>query len=293
MTTWAASTRYNIGDVVEPVTDTGTGLFFRCLVAGTTGTVEPSWPTVLRNTTLDGTVTWMAVSIIAGEFQELAPSSIIEMFELDIFSNIHGFNETYRFHAGSGIDVNSELTWRGNSYLRFPIEADGFEYSGQGTLPRPKIRISNILGTITSILLGLPNGLEGARVTRIRTLAKYLSGPSGVPEDSAQEFPREIYYIDRKSAENRDIVEFELASAFDLAGFRLPKRQLIANVCPWQYRGVECGYTGSSYFNAADQPVTSSAFDVCGKRLNSCKLRFGQNAELPYGGFPGVGGAVF
>ncbi|TCS68254.1 hypothetical protein EDC61_1305, partial [Sulfuritortus calidifontis] len=27
----------------------------------------------------------------------------------------------------------------------------------------------------------------------------------------------------------------------------------------------------------------------CGKRLASCKLRFGPYAELPFGGFPAVG----
>jgi phage-related protein len=29
--------------------------------------------------------------------------------------------------------------------------------------------------------------------------------------------------------------------------------------------------------------------DQCGKRLDSCKLRFGEGAVLPYGGFPAAG----
>ena len=76
------------------------------------------------------------------------------------------------------------------------------------------------------------NDLTGATVTRIRTLARYLdavnfpgsSNPFGTPDPTA-EFPQEIYKIDRKSAENRDVVEFELAAVFDLAGIRAPKRQ--------------------------------------------------------------------
>ena len=48
--------------------------------------------------------------------------------------------------------------------------------------------------------------------------------PFGTPDPTA-EFPREIYYIDRKSAETRDIVSWELAAVFDLAGIRVPKRQ--------------------------------------------------------------------
>jgi phage-related protein len=29
--------------------------------------------------------------------------------------------------------------------------------------------------------------------------------------------------------------------------------------------------------------------DVCGKRLTSCKARFGENFELPFGSFPSLG----
>ena len=48
--------------------------------------------------------------------------------------------------------------------------------------------------------------------------------PLGTPDPTA-EFPREIYKIDRKSEENREVVSFELAAVFDLAGIRAPKRQ--------------------------------------------------------------------
>lgn len=317
---WQATAAYVVGDVVQAETSPGTGFFFRCTVAGTTGAAEPFWPTIIGNIVEDGTVTWMAVSIIAGDLQGPNPSAIIELFELQLFANIHGSNEIYRFHAGTNLVNNGEVVWQGNAYLRFPVEADGFEYSGKGTLPRPTLRVSNILGSITAILLSLPNGLEAAKVTRIRTLARYLdaanfpasgdilltedsfsllleddgsilSEPLNPTEDISAEFPREIYYIDRKSAENRELVEFELASVFDLAGVRLPKRQCIANVCQWVYRSPECGYIGTSYFDSNDVPVGSAALDVCSKRLSSCQVRFGTNSELPYGSFPGVGSA--
>jgi lambda family phage minor tail protein L len=38
--------------------------------------------------------------------------------------------------------------------------------------------------------------------------------------------------------------------------------------------------------DANDAATSDSTKDVCGKRLTSCKLRFGQNNPLPYGGFP-------
>ena len=63
-------------------------------------------------------------------------------------------------------------------------------------------------------------------------MARYLdavnfpggTNPLGTPDPTA-EFPKEIYKIDRKSAENRDVVQFELAAAIDMAGVRAPQRQ--------------------------------------------------------------------
>jgi lambda family phage minor tail protein L len=69
----------------------------------------------------------------------------------------------------------------------------------------------------------------------------------------------------------------------------LPRRQVVQNVCAWRYRSAECGYTGGAVADINDQPTTDPARDQCGKRLASCKLRFGQYAELPFGGFPAAG----
>ena len=223
----------------------------------------------------------MAVPV--SELQKIAPSAVIELFQLELFAAQHGVNETYYFHAGVNATNSGDIIWNGQAYLAFPIEATEFEYTGTGSLPRPKLRISNINGTITGIILTLPNGLEGAKVTRIRTLARYIDGvnfpggtnPLGTPDPTA-EFPREIYYIDRKASENRDLIEFELAAAFDLVGVRAPKRQCVSNVCQWIYRGAECGYAGNAYFNFNDVPVGAIGQDVCGKRLRSCELRFSQ-----------------
>ena len=60
--------------------------------------------------------------------------------------------------------------------------------------------------------------------TTVNTTQTQSQNPFGTPDPNA-EFPREVYKIDRKSAENRDIVEFELAAPTDLAGVRIPKRQ--------------------------------------------------------------------
>ena len=178
----------------------------------------------------------MSSSAIVSNLQNTNPSAIIELFTLQLDNSLHGATTIYRFHAGSSLKDNGEIVWAGNSYQRFPIQAEGFAFQ-KGMLPRPTLTVSNALGTITAILLNVNtttagNDLTGATVTRIRTLARFLDAvnfpgdinPYGTP-DSTAEFPQEIYKIDRKSTENRDVVQFELASVFDLAGIRAPQRQ--------------------------------------------------------------------
>lgn len=245
----------------------------------------------------------MAVTAtVRAELAKLSPCSIIELFEVKTSTRLHGACEVYRFHSGVNAKaVSGHLVWAGATYYAWPVEAEGFEYSGQGSLPRPKIRIANVDGAITAVLLEVNqftygSDLTGAEVTRIRTLARFLDAtnfddnvnPFGTP-DPAASLPDEKYYIDRKSAETRELVEFELISAFDLAGIRIPKRQTINNICQWQYRSVECGYAGAIYFDENDQQVYAANQDICGKKLKSCESRFGVNSPLPFGSFPGVG----
>lgn len=239
---------------------------------------------------------------VRAELAKLNPSSIIELFEVKTSARLHGACEVYRFHSGVNAKaVSGHVIWAGEVYYAWPVEADGFEYSGKGTLPRPTIRIANVEGTVTAILIEVNqfshgSDLTGAEVKRIRTLARFLDAvnfendvnPFGTPDPTAS-LPEEIYYIDRKSAETQQVVEFELACSFDLAGVRIPKRQTINNVCQWLYRGGECGYTGLNYFDENDNSVSSASQDVCGKRLSSCEARFGANNQLPFGSFPGVG----
>jgi lambda family phage minor tail protein L len=185
----------------------------------------------------------MSTAPVFSEVQKINPSAIIELFTLKLDNSLHGATTTYRFHSGSNLNANGEIVWAGDSYLRFPIEATGFAYQ-RGQIPRPKLVVSNALGTISAILLTVNqtttgNDLTGATVTRIRTMARFLdavnfpgsSNPLGTPDPTA-EFKRQIYVIDRKSAENRDVVEFELAGAIDMAGVRAPKRQCTRALFP-------------------------------------------------------------
>jgi len=289
---WAASTAYALGDTRRAATAQVTGLFFKCVTAGTSGGSEPVWPTDIGVEATDGSVTWKAISSVYADVSVLAPNAIIELFELRLDSNLHGSSNITRWHNGCNEGLTGGIVWDGNTYNSFAIEADGFEKTSTGSLPRPTLTVANTDGLITALLLDVNavtphNDLTGAEVRRIRTLKRYLDGEAAA--DPNAQWPVEIWYIDRKDTENREVVSFELASKFDLVGQFIPKRQLIANVCQWAYRSSECSYTGSNYWDADNNPTGSLASDRCGKSLKSCKLRFGNNGELPFGSFPSAG----
>lgn len=233
--------------------------------------------------------------------QELAPGSIVELFQMDLTPIAASAGVQY-FHAGTN-ELDGPVVWQGITYNKFPIHAEGFDKSVKGTLPRPNLRISNVTGTISALVVQYDD-LVGAKVTRKRTFVRYLDAVnflSGVnpTADPNQFMDDEAFFIERKVSENPTAVEFELSSALDLQGVPLPTRVVIVNYCGSNYRrwtgtafdytdAAECSYTGASYFNVNNQSVGTAAQDVCSKTVSGCKARFGSTAVLPFGGFPGA-----
>ena len=192
----------------------------------------------------------MAIPI--SELQSLNPSSLIELFTLQLVEGTHyatgnpdSVPTIFRFHAGTSMNSNANIIWQGNTYEKFPIDAQGFEFSGKGQIPRPQLTMSNLGGisrsgavlSVTDLLiivnLTTPhNDLLGATVTRLLVLASSLdnanfssgSNPFGTP--NSNELPQEIYVIDRKMSESRNLVQFELTAANDTQNKRVPARQV-------------------------------------------------------------------
>ena len=203
-----------------------------------------------------------------------SPFAVIELFQLQLDRDIHGSDTTHYFFNGVNQKTTTgQIIFAGNPYIALPIEADGFEFKGDGTLPRPSLRIANTNSFVTAVLLAVNettpgNDLTGAKLTRIRTLSRFLyaanfdnnTNPYGTPDPtSTGEMPRDVYYIDRKVSENRDLVEFELASVFDMEGVTAPRRIALDNICQWTYRGPECGYEGGEFTENDVSEVTEAA----------------------------------
>lgn len=229
---------------------------------------------------------------IQKEIQSLSPSAVIELFELEMPDQ----TEPLRFHAGTN-QLHGNVIWQGKQYMALPIEAQGFDISSKGELPRPTLSIANVQGLFSGLIRRYDD-LVGLKIIRKRTFARYLDAvnfPDGVNPTANPNiyFPEDIWFIDKKSQENKMYIQWELASAFDLQGVQLPRRQIIQNYCQWRYRGGECGYDGP-YFDINDKPCMNSEDDVCAKRVSSCNVRFSAISQtvdkpvLPFGGFPGA-----
>ena len=231
------------------------------------------------------------VTDVQGQSQS---SGFITVFEIVVpDSNIGGAGlDKLFFHDGR--NGTNTLTWysldnesdfgsvdrtkySAATYEALPIESEGWEIRGSGTgsLPRPTVRMGNINQFFRTYLADWDD-LIGAKVIRRRTLEKYLATPTKTtandPNCPPIEFNRDVYYIERKSVETAVIVEFELTSAFDVEGIKLPRRSILAARCPWKYKDTTqggCDWPEDSrlvegvgdpiYFDKDDNAITEAA----------------------------------
>lgn len=230
------------------------------------------------------------MTTIYADIQTLEPGAWVELFELDARTITGGgASDILRFHGYTQV---GPIIWQGLSYEPWPIQATGFAID-PGQPPRPTLAVGNVNGRITALCLAYQD-LVGAKLTRHRTLGKYLDAanfPDGnAAADPEQEIAPDVWFLERRSAENSTQVSWELASPMDFNNRQLPGRMIIANVCSWLmrggYRGPYCGYTGPAVAEADDTPTSNPSLDVCGGRLSSCKLRQWPDGILNYGSFP-------
>lgn len=244
---------------------------------------------------------------IESDAQQPSVGQIVELFTLDL-TPIDATADILYFTANV-VDASTAVVWDGQTYAPAPVEVTGFEWKGDGSLPRPVAKISNITSqntgvtafpSVTSLLIQY-HDCVGARVTRTRTLRKHLD--DGDDPDTNQTFgPTEIWVVRRKRLANRLEVHFELGALIDVQGRQIPGRVALRNSCPWRYRVYDasiadfnydnvigCPYTGDNWYTISGDETRDPSLDVCGKRLNDCVRRFGTDVPLPYGAFPAIG----
>jgi lambda family phage minor tail protein L len=231
---------------------------------------------------------------ITARAQSLAPGALVELFTLDCtMIDVAGApGGVYTFTPSAG----HVLAFGGVEYAPVDIEADGFEVTGAGSLPTPKLRITNVTRVLAA-LAATAGDLLGAQVTRLRTFVEFLDGEPGADPEMC--FPPDIYRVERLSAFSKTVIEWELSAALDQQGRVLPGRQVLQGACTHRYRrwdaasggfdytSATCPWTGGG-FTAQGQATADPAADRCGKRLADCRLRFGAGGVLPTRAFPAV-----
>lgn len=239
--------------------------------------------------------------MLTSDFQKLSVLGLVTLYEIDAtrlgggiyYFHGHVAQEDWRIINPQGEGIHS-IIWQGQEYAAQRIETSGLEMRGDGKASNPVLGIGNSINGQTGAVSALCHQLDdfaGAKVTIIRTLAKYLDAANfkdGNPL-AANEHDRQRWTVEQKTSERSDTVSFELANPTDLEGSQFPNRA-ITGYCHWcangEYRGEDCGYMGTKMFLEDGTPTTDINLDRCGGRVRDCVIRFGEGNEIRHGGFP-------
>jgi lambda family phage minor tail protein L len=222
---------------------------------------------------------------------KLEPSALVSLYQLDT-TRIGG----PLYHFTTETRAGNIIRFGGVDFFAVPVRITGMDVSGQGPIQTPTLTVGNTDGFIQEIVNSFGN-LEGCRLQRWRTFAIHLD--DGEQPNTTAVYGPDVYVIDRKSADTPESIEWELSATIDQQGVFVG-RTVVRDTCLWRYREFDpatgqfdyskalCPYTGNNYFDRQNRPVTNPADDEPSRTIRCCRLRFGTNAVLPFGGFPGV-----
>lgn len=274
-----------------------------------------------------------SIKSLARELGNLDPSTLLSFFEIDLSSVVGSISSSLikdyaevnpvlpnfedskdnilRFHNNIRI-FDSYIFWQGKTFFPAPIQAEGYEISSRGILPTPRLSMSSQSDQETEILSLIRRAIRkygdivGAKVTRIRTYAKFLDKnnfadiakydgtdgsylsafPEGYEPDPYAELPRDIFFIERKASESKTAIVYELSSSLDVEGIKLPRRTVQSRKCGFAYRGCGCFYESAENAlfdsstpnimpktvpNEPDQPLPGAG--TTSKLLAKCQIR--------------------
>ena len=274
-----------------------------------------------------------SIKSLARELGNLDPSTLLSFFEIDLSSVVGSISSSLikdyqevnpvlpnfedskdnilRFHNNIRV-FDSYIFWQGKTFFPAPIQAEGYEISSRGILPTPRLSMSSQSDQETEILSLIRRAIRkygdivGAKVTRIRTYAKFLDKnnfadiakydgtdgsylsafPEGYEPDPYAELPRDIFFIERKASESKTAIVYELSSSLDVEGVKLPRRTVQSRKCGFTYRGCGCFYESAENAlfdsstpnimpktvpNEPDQPLPGPG--TTSKLLAKCQIR--------------------
>ena len=214
---------------------------------------------------------------------KLEQDAKVELWEIDLRSK---GGQLYRF-CNQVNERDGAVVWKGLTYAPYPIMGSGFVMSVEGASNRPSLTVSNLLGLVTGAIEQY-GSLSGCRITRREVIAAFLDDINFTAGNNMADNTQEVvsqYVLEQVSTLTTEAAVFTLAVPSETDGAIIPARIMLADVCPWRYRGEGCNYTGHAVADRYDMPTSDTDKDDCSKCLLGCQARFGINAVLPYGGF--------
>jgi len=187
------------------------------------------------------------------ELFSIQPSVEIMLFEIYDIANT---SDIIRFHGGVN-NIRESLIFDSLEYFYIPNEIEGLEDRADSRMTRPQLNLINIEGFFSRYIKN-KDDLLGAKVKIIRTFLRFIDSVNflnynndknfwkkmGVNPDSSAKMRDQEWIINQKTAENKNLISYELTSPLDLENVKIPRRQIINNYCSWKYRGKGCGYKG-------------------------------------------------
>ncbi|MGJ3348585.1 phage minor tail protein L [Morganella morganii] len=214
---------------------------------------------------------------------QIEQSAMLDLYEVDL-SRFGG--NVYRFHDGMN-GLLKPVIWQGNRYDPYPVQVTGLSMTAQGASARPKMTFANIDGLLTAINNDYDDAL-GAIVTRRQIMEQYLDAvnfPDGNNQADPSREAVQKFVIEQRENSDSDFVTYVLALPTETDNAQIPARVIQADICPWRYRGQDCGYDGPPVADEKDQPTNDPTKDQCSHKYRGCKLR--HSSVLPFGGFLG------
>lgn len=214
---------------------------------------------------------------------QIEQSAMLDLYEVDL-SRFGG--NVYRVHDGMN-GLLKPVIWQGNRYDPYPVQVTGLSMTAQGASARPKMTFANIDGLLTAINNDYDDAL-GAIVTRRQVMEQYLDAvnfPDGNNQADPSREAVQKFVIEQRENSDSDFVTYVLALPTETDNAQIPARVIQADICPWRYRGQDCGYDGPPVADEKDQPTNEPTKDQCSHKYRGCKLR--HSSVLPFGGFLG------
>jgi len=159
----------------------------------------------------------------------------------------------------------SDVSYGGHTYQAFNFELDATKETSRGEIPTIELRVSNVTDLLHPYLEAYNGGVGGTvKITVVNS--NYLS----------ETYPSLTFDILNTVVDNY-FIYFTLGAVSPLRK-RFPKYRYISDLCNWEFKSVECGYSGSetscnrTYSRCSELGNTSRYGGFLGLRTRNVKL---------------------